>query len=245
MLYKEWILVRKKFIFLMAIYDLAALVIATMFAPKYYDQNPVKPFYSWLLMALAITLAAAVLGGADSFAEETDKGTMGFLLTHPVGRAKIYLTKLALNCGTFIVALLTSSLVMFLVDQVPRNHVVYTYTYNNCGISDSQISGSAPNPITSLPDAFTGVASNLLIGITLLCLTMLISIYARTTVNAIMFTLFAILVLALSIILLNGNFSRSSIDFTTVGSFQLVPYFLPLLVILFVAGLVSFKHREF
>ncbi|MBN9391762.1 MAG: ABC transporter permease subunit [Chloroflexi bacterium] len=245
MLYKEWILVRKKLIFLVAIYGLGALGMATMGAPRYYDENPVKPFFTWLLMAQAITFAAAILGGADSFAEETDKGTMGFLLTHPVGRARIYLIKLALNCGAFIVALLTSSLVMFLVDQLPRNHVVYTYTYNNCGIEQGQVSGSAPNQITSLPEAFTGVISNLLIGITLLCLAMLISIYARTTVNAIMFTIIAILLLALSIILFNGNFSRRSIDFSTVVSFQLVPYFLPLLVVLFVAGLVSFKFREF
>lgn len=245
MLYKEWILVRQKFILLVVFYGLAALSIATIFAPNYNNQYPEAPFSTWLSVAQALTIGAAVLGGADTFANETDKGTMGFLLSHPISRTKVFLTKFALNFSILVVTLVAGSVAMFFVDRVPRNHAVYAYTFNDCGFASGDITSEAANPTTSLGVALTGLGITLVIGLTLLCVSTLISIYAHTTINAIMFTLLTILVLIAGLFFLNNTFVHRSIDFATFQSFQLLPYFIFVMVIFFLGGLFSFKRKEF
>ena len=101
------------------------------------------------------------------------------------------------------------------------------------------------NPTTNLGVAITGLGITLVIGLTLLCLSMLISIYARTTINAIMFAILTILVLILGLFFLNNTLMHGTIDFATFQSFQLLPFFLFLMVIFFLGGLFSFNRREF
>ena len=93
MVYKEWLTVRYKMLLALVTYTLLGVlsVIAWTTAWK------TSLMGIWLPVSLAGTCFMGALGGVDLISEEKDKGTISFLLTRPVSRARIYTTKIGLN----------------------------------------------------------------------------------------------------------------------------------------------------
>jgi ABC-type Na+ efflux pump permease subunit len=253
LIYKEWLALRPKLFMMTLFFGVVALLVSTVWAPNPYGYD--GPLYNrWLIAALLLTLLVAVLGGVDAVAEESDKGTIGFLLTRPISRLKIYITKLLLSGPALALTLFLSSFIMFFVDHIPREHVTYTYLSNPTCTPDGQfvpippanvVTNSLPNDVISRWDAVTAIGVIFLIGLTLLCLSALVSVFARTTIQAIVLTMMVVLVIGFILTNLNNNYFRLSVNPQIFGQ-PLVPGLtFSLGAIFFLAGLFSFRRRDF
>lgn len=250
MLYKEWRQTRLKFGLMLALYALAGLLVNTVFAPKSSDLAGHSVFQFWVVAAIFVTIFAGVLGGVDAVAEENDKGTIGFLLAHPVSRRKVYTIKILLNSGVLAVSLAVSSLVLFFTQLIPR-----FYTAN---IWDDARQAGVPTPVGDpvVPplEAVSDVVAILGLGIMLVCLSSLVSVFARSTVQAILLTF--IVVLAGCTVIFNAFYivvgtSNFYTDENRLFSQFYEASFLAFLILvglaaaIYLLGLLTFKRREF
>jgi ABC-type transport system involved in multi-copper enzyme maturation permease subunit len=172
MWYKEWTAIRFKFWMWLAVY-LALALFFINFGYRYYidgaafDSQPSPRFFSWIGLVYFITILAALFGGTDMVAEETDKGTLEFLLTKPLTRQHIYTSKLLINILALGVAYGGPSLLLLIYDQFQRQ----------------------PTPIF---EALVLLLLNWLLGSAFICLTALLSVFANNSMNALRYSLLVI-----------------------------------------------------
>ncbi len=247
MLYKEWRSVRYKFWLYLGAYTVFAFLLTFVWSgynfggywrtseaatfnnhynPGWQSRYPggIPIFLDWLYISAAITAIGAVFGGMGAVAEEKDKGTLGFLLSKPVTRAQIYNTKIWLNVAGLLIAYALITPVVFVIDQT----------------------GPAPAALELLPVSLLVM----LAGITVVCLTVLISIFAHNVIQTLTFSL-AILIATVAIyIFVVGFFSNSffieghrlsTVDIMLFGSAGVAG----LALIVYPVGLYCFERREF
>jgi len=131
MWYKEWRLVHYKLWLWLGGFGLITLnyllqnVFLKPFEMLVYPDGGVEThtslFENWILIAQGFLPIFAVLGGIDLISEEVGRGTISFLLAKPLSRSRLYLTKIGVNSLVLggVIGLL--SLIMLLIDQLPRS----------------------------------------------------------------------------------------------------------------------------
>lgn len=253
MLYKEWKTVRIKFFLWVAVYLGAGVIFIIEEGGYNLGHNFSVPlFEQWQgISALTMTLGAA-LGGIDLVADEKANGTLSFLLTKPISRTQIYLSKLGVNIIALAVAFLPVNLLMLAIDR-----------FNPTGISEQGRSSEAClqhlieecsrkiQATTQASDLLQGIAVIgliLLFGTSIICLTGLVSIFARNTMQAILFTMPA---LAAFVGMVAASLVRAGPSgMVGIGYFYSVSIVTPLIVLwvggsFFYVGLYFFKTKEF
>src|SRR6476659_3824558 len=105
MLYKEWRIIRIKFLIGTVIYIVGTSLFlfnrtGLVFEPR---------FHSWLTINLWAMFIAGIFAGADMVAEEKANNTLSFLLIRPMSRARIYATKLSINMAAILTPFLLCS----------------------------------------------------------------------------------------------------------------------------------------
>jgi len=243
MLYKEWLSVRLKFgLWLLLYLGLAILAISvwspfsgwenvknTPAADDYLAFQP-KMYLNWEAISMTVTFFAAMLGGVDLVADEVDKGTLSFLLTKPITRARIYTTKIFSNLAALTVAYSLGCLVVLIADRF--------------------------QPKTT--PLLEGLGYTLLIligGMLIVFLSGLISVFARTVMQTLAFTL--IIPMALTMLIVGTIFAVNKV-FSPEDLLPLANVITPqsglialalvgsgLVGGLFWAGLFSFSRKEF
>ncbi len=159
--YKEWKAVRFKLMILSVVYGFVSLLLLQNTNSTYYSMGLSN---TWLGYGLVITIIGGVLGGVDLIAEEKATGTLSFLLTKPVSRPQIYAAKI----GVMLVALFA-----------PFVGVGFLW------LSFDMLHGNRPQ----LDEVLIGFAGVMAIGTFMTCMSCLISIFAATTVRAMLFGL--------------------------------------------------------
>ncbi len=244
MLYKELHQATRKFFPILLGYILVGLLFSTLLSPSRTASNN-SIFHNWIIATLFLTMGAAILGGSDIIAEETGKNTLSFLLTRPVSRTNIYAIKFLVSATFLSVILLGTSLVMFLVEQLPQRYqsgwtppggdTVYKFVY-----PDKMPAG----------EAFTCIAVILGIGLAVLALTTLISIFSRSALHAIVTTILIafglIAFYAFSDLFLQISYRVNRV-FDIYNGLGFWDFFvlLDLAAVLYITGLKIFKAKEF
>jgi ABC-type transport system involved in multi-copper enzyme maturation permease subunit len=193
MWYKEWTAVRSKFYLWLLLYFIIAFIYTMFFSPYregsiYHTQQiysailrldptlPMRSFFpppmfvNWGLISLALTVLGAILGGADIVAEEADKNTISFLLTRPITRQQIYTGKLLVNIAALTTASSVVNLGMLVLDQTNLRSLEFWL---------------------GLVVMFVIV----LTGAVVICISGLVSIFARNTVESLLVTVGVLFVL--------------------------------------------------
>ncbi|NWJ95729.1 MAG: ABC transporter permease [Chloroflexi bacterium] len=177
-------------------------------------------FISWINFSGFITLIAALFGGVDLVSDEVDKNTLSFLLTKPISRTRIYLTKLLLNVvGLTLIFGLSSGVVLF-IDQLQPQRV-------------------------NLLEALGDMLSVLTAAIIVIFLSGLISVFTRNTLQTI-----AVAVAILLGVSLSGAFVISKVASLLTPTVEVgvtigILGAIGLLCGLFWSGLIAFNHKEF
>jgi ABC-type transport system involved in multi-copper enzyme maturation permease subunit len=193
MWYKEWTTVRSKFYLWLLLYFIAAFSYTMFFSPYrlgsiYHDQQiylealrsdptltlqgfyPHPMFEDWGFISLAMTILCAILGGADIVAEEADKNTISFLLTRSVTRQQIYTSKLLVNIAALATASSVVNFGMLVLDQTNLRSLEF----------------------------WVGLVAMLVIllaGTVVICVSGLVSVFTRTTVESLLATVGVLLAL--------------------------------------------------
>ncbi len=269
MVYRELFNLRIKATFWVIVYlgsMILYLVSHTFYGPmpvSLYLDNGVEMyntlFGGWLKVLVLITPALALLGAPEAISEEVGKGTLSFLLTRPFTRTRIYTTKILLSAAIFLIGGTISSLIVLLVDQLPRQVLILRWTTSPCGdnsycsgwISSSNLEPSRPAEI--LPSLIATAV--VLIGGTLIVFaTGLLSIYTRNVIQTILAALPVVLLVGL---VLNGNgpFARvnqfAPMEAELLRWSDTIPRLFWLMglgivsMIIFGGGLLAFNRREF
>ncbi|MBN9391761.1 MAG: ABC transporter permease [Chloroflexi bacterium] len=244
MLYKEWLFARQKLLFVLGLYAGAAVLVVTVFSPNYLNQQVDPVFHTWILITLFLTGAMGIFGGVDTVAEEADKGTISFLLTRPVSRNNIFLTKLALNAAVIAAIFGLSSVIVFFLDKIPRVHLNYT----RVTIPDGwylEATGTVAVPTTGVWEALVSTTAVILLGLVFLCLSALVSVFVRNTITAILLTFIFTGVFLAAIAVFNDHFIKSRIDYLVFMNPNILPLLILPVIVFLLAGLASFKHKEF
>jgi ABC-type Na+ efflux pump permease subunit len=248
--YKEWLAVRGKLLAMAFIYLAAGLNSFNNWSSNVssyhagFDFPPYPPFFlnSWLDIAQLVTLGMAVLAGADTIAGERGQGTIGFLLTKPVSRTRVYLTKLAVNAGILAVTLLGNSLIMFGLDQLHNTRPVYA----NISETQAGIVAVIPTPVTTAGDAIITTLALFGLGLVWLCLSALISIAVRTIIVTIIASLVTIVGILFVLSYLNSNYVYIRLSLPELIQY---PWFTPAIIfvaiVFLMAGLLAFRRKEF
>lgn len=186
MLYKEWRSARQKYFLVLLGYVLVGLLVSTLLGPKMAFPSG-SIFHNWVQWTLFVTIGAAILGGSDSIAEENGKNTLSFLLTRPVSRTTIFALKFLVSAACLSLIIAATSLVMFVVEQLPQNYKSGYMVWENdvprmieTTITVEKMSGG---------EAFTCMAVVLGIGLVGLAFTTLVSIFSRSALNTIVATI--------------------------------------------------------
>lgn len=249
MLYKEWLGVRLKFYMLLVLYGLAGVTVIYMWLPFRYAipmvrNLPLYPFQptfvqplfrNWLTFSLLSIIPIAVVCGVDTVADETDKGTLSFLLTRAVKRSRIYTAKIVLNITALVVAYISTSGIVLLIDHL---HPKYFYTEGNS------------NPVfllesVRLGDALGSTLVVLLAGTTITVLTSLASIFARSTMHSLLLTVIVLLAGAVLFNHLIADIFYNSSARPLASNLPDIMWFLVLTLGLYAVGLFCFERREF
>ncbi|MEI6043681.1 MAG: ABC transporter permease subunit [Chloroflexota bacterium] len=250
MLYKEWLSMREKAYLWLGIYAGLILLTLIVWSPNerfgpftlytvYGNLNDldfisftIPLFVEWLSFSASVTWIAALFGGADMISDELDKGTLSFLLTKPLSRARIYTTKMLLNVAGLTLMFGLSSGVVFVIDRFQ------------------------PHPV-GLWQAFVWSLLIWVVGVTIILLSGLISVFTRNVLQTIALTVaipagfglmgsIALSVLSSLFIFLAERNIFLPID---MNSNLLLVWSTPALVILacgfFWGGIVAFKRKEF
>ncbi len=249
MLYKEWKMVRLKFFMLLVLYGLAALAVIYFWLPFRYatplpanlPPKPIQPypvyplFRGWLNFSLLSIIPIAVVCGVDTVADETDKGTLSFLLTRAIPRSRIYSAKILLNITALVVAYISTSGIVLLIN---RFYPKYVYVEGN------------PNPVFLLEsvrpvDALGSALLVLLVGTTITALTSVASIFARSTMYSLFLTVIILLGGAVLFNHVIADILYNSSTRTLASNLPNIMWFLVLTIGIYGVGLFCFEHREF
>lgn len=249
MFYKEWIAVRFKFYLMLGLYGLASLLTLVLWLSGRSFSGKASLFYSWLTLNLIITLAAGVLAGAGLISEETGNETISFLLTRPLSRFRIYAGKILVNVLALVAAFgLVNGLMLGLSSLDPRHHdaawTVPTFQAGEPGM----------------------VIQTLLMGITVVCLGGLLSIFIHNLmvgviVNVIMtligfqfYIIFIFKIVLKEVIVIDRVDPDGTVRFSVPQVMQvsqsswnlsMVLFLTGLIVVLFWLGKTAFARKEF
>jgi len=190
---KEWRLVRYKLWLWLAGFGLITLnyllqnVLLKPFEMLVYPDGGVEKhttlFENWILIAQGFLPIFAVLGGIDLISEEVGRGTISFLLAKPLSRSRLYITKIGLNSLVLggVVGLL--SLIMLLIDHLPRSvgiskwNVVKVGTAEYAGFPRNEFLGPS-QPVEIFP-ALLSIALIILECVAITAIVGLVSIFTR------------------------------------------------------------------
>jgi ABC-type transport system involved in multi-copper enzyme maturation permease subunit len=256
MWYKEWLSVRIKFLMFLTIFGTLAVLFATAFAPNtiYNGLDNGSIFMRWIGVAFLLAVGAGILGGVDIIASEREQNTITFLLARPINRFKIYASKLGINALTLLMVFLPVNLLMLLVDNLPRQLAIMKTTsvlgvVGCSGAVNLTQTGTVAATITPANIGLPLIIVGALLGVTVMCITGLTSIFASNIVHGMLLSLIGISV-SLWIFStvgtrLTGNYF-SAYNLTEVGSARsnimlLIVYSL----IVFGAGAFLFRRKEF
>lgn len=243
MLYKEWKSVRVKFWLWLLIYGGAGVLQLLTWSPGSARLDVMTDTYNnpliqtWLTLGLIITMVVATLGGVDLVSEEVNQSTLSFLLTRPISRTRIYVSKVGLNVAalTIIYGLVSLGLVLFDQFFSPRLPVARFGE----GITEST------QPV-ALSQSLAFIGLTMLIGIIIICVSGLISVLTRTLMQSLALTLPTLLVLGLAIFAFSF---RQGIFWLGIVLWPMTVVLAGLLFTLaglfFCTGLVIFKRKEF
>lgn len=268
MVYREWFSLRLKLLLWGVAYGGGMLVF--LFASAWPNPMTVTIyqqagqdvyntlFGGWLTIIIVLTPVLALLGSIDLISEENGKGTLSFLLTRPLTRTRIYTTKILLSTGTLVAVCGLSSLLVLLVDQLPRRVLVSRWTTAPCG-ENAYCSGwsngvlEVSRPAELIP-ALTALGIILAAGTLLICATGLLSIFTRSMLQNAITAATPVLIIYL-VLNANGPFARTSqfapmqtelLNWAELG--QRLGWMVGLsggAVIVFLAGLIAFNRKEF
>lgn len=196
MVYREWFYLKYKVLAWLIVY--AGWAVIFLFLHVWPNQMYVffgdwgnfdvydTLFNKWLASIALMTPVLALIGGVDLVSEERNKNTLSFLLTQPISRTRIYVTKVLLNGGGFTGIIALSSLLILLVDQLPRtiNVVSYIPCNNDAKSLCTAITPGPGRPI-ELDWAIMGLALVLLFGVFIVFITGLFSIRCRNVIQTI------------------------------------------------------------
>lgn len=245
-----------------ALFFLATNTLSGPMAVAIYPDNDQERyntlFGGWLKVMTIITPALTLFGAADIISEEVGKGTLSFLLTRPFSRTRIYITKILLNTGVFLACAILSSLVVLLVDQLPRQVLISRWTTSPCGENAYCSGWSGGNLEPSRPsDIVPALAAlGIILGAAVLLVfgTGLLSILTRSFIQTIITALLPALLLNL---LLTRDSPLARVN--QYGPTDAVPLnwndlpqsllWLAVLVclsgVVFLGGLITFRWKEF
>jgi ABC-type transport system involved in multi-copper enzyme maturation permease subunit len=256
MLYKEWRITRLKLVIWAIIY-----LGATALFLQGHSQRPTydEPFFqSWLGISALVMTAVAALGGVDIVSEEKASGTLGFLLTKPISRTQIYFAKIWVNILALAVAFVPFNLFLLGLDQaIPTPVRVAEFVTESCGENTWCSGWQERGTVYRSFDLFQGLGMLgmiFLYGAGIICLSGLISIFARNTIQAIMLTipaLIAFLVIVTSSITVSlGSGLPGSPIVGSTWSFTTLNLSTPLIlggaiIVFFYTGLLAFRRKEF
>ena len=232
MLYKEWVSVRYRMLLWLLVYAVLALALFMTWQPliqtrvlgREYSYN-INPLYgNWLNISLFLTLIAALFGGVENISDEMERGTLSFLLTKPVSRQRIYTTKILMNITALVTTFIPCSLVMFLIDRIQPFSI-------------------------RLSEGLGLTVLWLTIGITLICLAGLVSVFTHNALQTIAFTI-AIPTVIVAVVVFSVFYLAKvvtigiQLDTQTTMLFW-ISCFAMLSVGLFWAGLRAFSRKQF
>ncbi len=247
MWYKEWLTVRFKLVLMIAVYTLFGGALCLVYSSR--GTSYMKLFDYWILIGGVITLMIGVLGGLDTFSDEVGKNTLSFLLTRPVSRRKIFLSKVGLYGLGMIIIYPLISFVIFLADHTP--HYFNNYGYLNGNYCNQEFLGVAAAEMINTTNAIIATALVLLAGLGGLALSTLVSIFTRSAMQTLTVTLVILLpfVVALAPAIQTTVYSIKFISFSNredVTDFLRIVLPEMLLVVgLYIAGFISFKRKMF
>jgi len=198
MVYKEWRQLRLKMLMLAGIYTLIGVLVYVTQITIVHSYNTPPMLLRWFNYSFFATIGAAVFFGVDIIAEEKNSGTLGFLLARPISRSRIYLTKILLNLCGLAVIFLVSSVILFFINTIPKAITLEEY---------QQIDGiytiMPPVQIYLNPVGFgyalDKTAVTLILGLCFVCISGLISIFARTLLESLSLNVVIVAVLFLSL----------------------------------------------
>ena len=117
MFYKEWLNIRPKLVIWALAYGLVVWSFKSLPLASYMADVASGEFMYTGAQTISfyLTLILPILGGADLIAGESERGTLGFLLSRPISRRNIYLGKLAINWLGWASIYTVSSLIIALM----------------------------------------------------------------------------------------------------------------------------------
>ena len=256
MLYKEWQITRIKLVIWAVIYMGAAGLYMWDHSKRLNYSEPF--FQSWLGISILVMTVVAALGGVDIVSEEKASGTLGFLLTKPISRTQIYFAKIGVNILALAAAFVPFNLLLLGLDQtIPTPVKVMQFVTEPCGENTWCSGWHDQGTVNSSFDLFQGLGMLcmiLLFGAGIICLSGLISIFARNTIQAIMLTIPALIaflvIVTSSITIPAGSGLPGSPIVGSTWSFTTLNLSTPLIlggaiIVFFYMGLLAFRRKEF
>lgn len=272
MIYREWFNLRYKVLVWLLIYGGSASLFlidhvwSTPWVTRIYIQNQNDQiiyqslFNEWLSNLGAITPFLALLGSLDLFSEERGKGTLTFLLPHPVNRTRIFAAKLLLTAGCLAGIAGLTSLLVLAGDRIPKPVYNSQFTLTLCEPFDSCLVPATSQPI-ELSSGLTGLLLILLCGVLVVLGTGLCSVFCHSIVVT---GLVALPVMFLAYAILYGGGRLAVYQDGTILGVVTGQIFSPWVIIadyslliswvavllagcmtIFVTGLVIFKYKNF
>jgi ABC-type transport system involved in multi-copper enzyme maturation permease subunit len=255
MWYKEWLSVRIKFFLILTIFGAVAILSCAAFAfNSSYNGfgNASTIFMRWVGISFLLAVGAGILGGVDIIAAEREQNTITFLLARPVSRFKIYASKLGINAVAFLVIFVPVNLLVLLVDNMTRQ-ISVLQTTSVVGASGyiesvSTQTGTVAATITPGSVAIPLIIVGALLGVTVICITALTSIFATNIVHGF---LLGVIGLTVSVVALNvigtrvtGNYSVYNLT-DAYNARDNILLLIVYSVIVFGAGAFMFRREEF
>ncbi len=162
-------------------------------------------FNKWLVSLAIITPILAVIGGADLVSEERNKGTLTFLFVQPITRTRIFVIKILMNVGALVGVMSLTSLVIFVIDRLPRSVLEVHYSLPVCVWNADCTILTNSHHMEFIP-ALMGLTLILLVGAGLVIGTGVLSIYCPNTVQT-MVTAIPLVLLAY-LLIANGGYRQ-------------------------------------
>jgi len=201
MWYKEWRLVRYKLVLWLLGFGFLTLAYLSQFLffrrfemliyPGNGQDNYTTLFENWLKEIWNYLPILAILGGIDLISEEVGHHSISFLLSKPISRCRIYLSKISLNSLIFGGAIGLWSLVVLVIDRLPRSVDSQKWTVVKEGAE--VYGGILGNGVTTshpaeLFPAFFSIVLMVLLGSTITAMFGLISIFTRSVIQTLLFS---------------------------------------------------------
>ncbi len=243
MLYKEWRVIRFRFFLAIAVFIGMGAWTLIYWKPTPKCQSTPDGTYvctssyldtlsfnsTWLLYGLFLTVGFGILLSADLISEEQNNGTLTFVLCRPISRATVYAAKIAAR----VVALL----------------VMQSFVFISLLILGPIFKNSSPD---NLPNELTLTLALMALGVWLVCLSGVISIFTTNAIQTILITVLVVLSLILFLKMFQISLEkpwRFNIPFfnqtTLIENIVVTVLFSGITISLFLAGQRVFNAREY